>query len=86
MPGGKTIDKYTYDHGVRESGVEGNCVFEKFDVLWSENNVEGFDVCVQMLDFAAADDREDIWRFLIEARGTSVFVDFWLEMVQKLTC
>ena len=54
----------THECGVREALIERQYTLEERDLLVAERDLEGFDVGLEMLDLASADDGENVWRFL----------------------
>src|SRR5882724_7241262 len=62
--GWKLKDIVTHNHGGWEPRVKGEHTLKGFQVLWGEDDVEGLNISVQLLDFPPTNDWEDIRGFL----------------------
>lgn len=50
----------TYEVAEGEAFNEGNDVIQSADLFWSERDLKGLYVGMQVFDFTSADDREDV--------------------------
>jgi hypothetical protein len=63
-------EKTTYKEVVREAFVERHDAVEMRDLRAGQANFQCFEVCQQVLDFAAADDGEHVRGLLHEIRNS----------------
>src|SRR5882762_2108305 len=58
----------THDHSAGKPDVEWDDTLQIFNMFRLESNVKSISVGHQMVDFASADDRKDVWGLLHEVR------------------
>ena len=77
----------TYDHCDREARVERNYTFQVLDMLGAEYDLKCLEIGLEMLHFAASNDREHIRRFLHDIgnrdRSDVLCTDFFSDLVQR---